>query len=521
MKRDSKLKSILSSATKKLKDQDNHTSETLSNDIQKNKEKLKKQFGPSEDVIFRQLNIPFDDDTAQDTLLVFVDGMVDENAVRNNIINALITQPLKLQRGGDKLEKVKSKVSIFNTVTNETDIEKAVFEILQGSAFLLVEGYDQGLLMNVAGFELRSPEEPETERMVRGARDGFIESISTNMALLRRRIPHTSLQFETIKIGKYSQTQIAIAYVKDITDPKLVERIKLRLHQINVDAIENSGEIEQSIEDHPFSIFPTIGNTGRPDKASALLMEGRVILIVDGDPCILYAPYLCLESIQSLEDYTSRPYYTSFIRIIRFVSFLISILFPALYIAVLNFHKVMIPSEMVVPLIQARETVPFPLAMEIIIIILMFETVREAGIRLPQQVGSALSIVGALIFGQVAVSAGIMGAPTTVVVSISYIASFINSSISGVISLLRIGLFIAASLFGGYGLIMAMLGLLTHMVSLTSIGIPYMAPFAPFYFRDWNDTLIRFPYRWLKQRPKSIPNKRPKKIESLPKTGDK
>lgn len=206
---------------------------------------------------------------------------------------------------------------------------------------------------------------------------------------------------------------------------------------------------------------------------------------------------------------------------LRFVSFVISISLPGIYIAAINFHKVMIPSDMIVPIIQARETVPFPLAMEIAMMILMFEVVREAGVRLPQQIGSALSIVGALILGQVSVSAGLVGAPTIIVVSISYIAAFVITPIADVTALLRIGLFIASSLFGGYGLIVAMLGLLTHMISLTSFGIPFMAPFAPFYFQDWKDSLIRLPLRWKKQRPKSIPNQRKTRIRSLPKTGDK
>ena len=356
---------------------------------------------------------------------------------------------------------------------------------------------------------------------MRGAHEGFIESSPTNIALLRRRIPHPSLQFETIKIGEFSQTDITLGYIKGIVDPKLIERLKQRLDQIKVDEINNSGEIEQFIEDHPFSIFPTIGNTERPDVASALLMEGRIMIIVNGDPVSLYIPSLFLENMKSIEDYSSRPYYSSFIRLMRFFSFIISISLPALYIAAINFHKVMIPSEMIVPIIQARETVPFPLTMEVFMMILMFEVVREAGVRLPQQIGIALSIVGALILGQVSVSAGLVGAPTIVVVSISYIAAFVITPIADVTALLRIGLFIASSLFGGYGLIVAMLGLLTHMISLTSLGVPYMAPFAPFYFQDWKDSLIRLPLRWKKHRPKSIPNQRAPRIKSLPKTGDK
>lgn len=524
MKRRSKVKTILHSL--KRKDQNIQVESSTSSlfftkDMKQNEETLKGIFGSSTDIVFRPLHIQFDNGTSLEALLVLVDGITDEDAVRNNVINPLIEKPLSLAKGEEEIQKVKDQMSIFNNITNETNVDQAVLEVFKGTTLLLVDGFSDGLLLKVAGYEVRSIEEPETEKAVRGAHDGFIESITTNVALLRRRIPHPSFKVRSIKIGEYSQTDVIIAYVEDIADPKLINRIKKKLNQIKVDNTFSSGEIEQSIEDHPYSIFPTIGNTERPDKAARILMDGKVVIIIDGDPVALYAPYFFLENIHSVEDYASRPYYTSFLRLLRFFSFLISILIPGLYIAVLNFHKVMIPSDLIIPLTQARETVPFPLVMEVLIIIAMFEAVREASVRLPQQVGSSLSIVGALIFGQVAVQAGIVGAPTTIFISIAYISSFINNSLSGVSFLLRIWFLLAGSLFGAYGIIIAFLSLITHMVSLTSIGVPYMAPVAPFYLRDWTNLLIRAPYRWLKKRPHSIPHKRTTRIKSLPKAGDK
>ncbi|MBO0999654.1 spore germination protein [Bacillus sp. SD075] len=506
--------------TKKLqKEKLLNNSILFSTDVHKNEEKLKQLLESSEDILFHDFIIPLHDGRTLKALLVIVDGLVDEDAIRNNVLEPLTKVSLEISKG-EELKQVKERISIFN-IKMQDNLEKAVFQILKGNTLLLLDGYSDGLLLNAPGYEVRAISEPLTDRSVRGAHDGFIESSPTNIALIRRRIPHPSLQFETIKIGEYSQTDITIGYVKGIAEPKLIERVKQRLDKIKVDEINNSGDIEQYIEDHPFSIFPTIGNTERPDKTSALLMEGRIVIIINGDPVSLFVPSLFLENMKSIEDYSTRPYYSSFIRMLRFVSFIISISLPALYISAINFHKVMIPSEMMVSFIQARETVPFPLTMEVIMMILMFEVVREAGVRLPQHIGAALSIVGALILGQVSVSAGLVGAPTIVVVSISYITAFIITPIADVTALLRIGLFIASSLFGGYGLILAIIGLLTHMISLTSLGIPYMAPFAPFYFQDWKDSLIRLPLRWNKQRPKSIPNQRTTRIRTLPKTGDK
>lgn len=513
------LQKIKRNTKKNQQEKRNNLSPLFSSYLHENEERLKQQLDSSEDIIFHDFIISIHDGRTLKVLLVMADGLFDEDAIRNNVLKPLTEESLD-STVGEEMKQVKKRISIFK-IKMEDDLEKAVFQILKGNTLLLLDGYSEGLLLNSPGYENRAISEPETERAIRGAHDGFIESSSTNIALIRRRIPHPSLQFETMKIGEYTQTDIIIGYVKDLADPKLIERLKRRLNQIKVDEINNSGEIEQFIEDHPFSIFPTIGNTERPDLVSSVLMEGRIVILVNGDPVSLFVPSLFLEGIKSIEDYNSRPYYSSFIRVLRFISFTISISLPAFYIAAINFHKEMIPSEMIVPIIKARETVPFPLTMEVAMMILMFEVVREAGVRLPQQIGSALSIVGALILGQVSVSAGLVGAPTIVVVSISYIAAFIITSIAEVTALLRIGLFVASSLFGGYGLIVAILGLITHMVSLTSLGVPYMAPIAPFYLQDWKDLFIRLPLRWKKHRSKSIPNHRTPRIRSLPKTGDK
>ncbi|MEN1966776.1 spore germination protein [Lentibacillus sp. N15] len=495
-----------------------HHPELFSTKVDENEAHLKKIFGSSKDIIFSSFPIHFHDQDDIKALLVAVDGLTDEDAIRDNVLKPLMNRPIN--RPGEDLKRLKEEISV-QTIETAADVEKSIYLILKGHVLLLVDGYSHGLLLDLPAYENRSVEEPKAEQVVKGAHAGFIESSTTNIALLRRRIPHPALQFESVKIGAYSKTEITIGYVKDIADPNLVKRVKQRLHKIKLDAINSSGEIEQLIEDHPFAIFPTIGNTERPDSAASLLMEGRVIILADGDPVSLYVPLLFLENMKNIEDYISRPYYSSFIRLLRFLAFFVSIILPATYIAVVNFHKVMIPTDLIVPLIQERETVPFPLSVEILIMILMFEVVREAGIRLPVQIGSALSIVGALILGEVSVTAGLVGAPTIVVVSLSYIATFVITPIADVTALLRIGLFIASSMFGAYGLFMALLGLLTHMVSLTSLGVPYMAPFGPFYFRDIKDTFIRLPLRWQKQRPKSIPTKKTTKITSLPKTGDK
>lgn len=496
-------------------DNSNH----FSTDIRKNEKMLSEQLGTSQDVMLTKFKIKLHNSDDVDAMLVAIDGLVDEEVKRNNVIKPLIEPPLEKDPSKD-LASIRERLAVKSAVI-EGDPEKVLQKVLKAQAFLLIDGLSEGLLISIEGFEIRSIEEPETEQIVRGSREGFIESLSVNLSMVRRRIASPSLRFETMEIGEYSQTDVTIAYIKDIVDPKIVHEVKSRICQIKVDNINSSGDIEQLIEDHPYSIFPTIGNTERPDKVSRLLMHGRVVIFVDGDPICLYAPFLFVESMKNIEDYISRPYYTSFIRLIRFFSFALSITLPALYISAVNFNKALIPSSLIVPLTVARESVPFPLALEVMIMIIMFEVVREAGVRLPKQVGTAVTIVGPLILGDVAVSTSLVGAPTVIIVSISFIAAFVITPIADVTALLRIALFGATCLFGSYGLTMMLLAVFTHMVSLTSLGIPYMAPFSPFHFRDWKDALIRFPTKVIKRRSESIPNLRSKKIDSIPDSEDK
>lgn len=492
--------------------------QTFSTDLKQNEKAIRELLGYSQDVQLTKFKIQLKKGKQLDAMVVAIDGLVDEEAKRNNILKPLLEPPL--EEDEEDLQAIQSRLSVKQADIEE-NIEKALKQLLKAQALLLVDGFPKGMLIAIEGFEIRAIEEPETEKTVRGPREGFIESISVNLSFLRRRISHPSLRFETLEIGDYSQTGVTIAYVEDIAKPELINQVKERIQQIKIDMLNSSGEIEQLIEDHPYSIFPTIGNTERPDKAAALLMEGRVCILVDGHPVSLFVPYLFVESIKNIEDYSSRPYYASFVRLLRFFAFTISITFPALYISAVNFNKSLIPSDMVVPITVARETVPFPLALEVIIMILMFEVIREAGIRLPEQVGTAISIVGPLILGEVAVASAIVGAPTVIIVSISYIAAFVTTPIADVTALLRIALFVAASIFGSYGLVVALLATFTHMVSLTSFGVPYMAPFSPLHFRDWKDAFVRFPTKLLKNRPESIPNQRSKKVTSVPDTEGK
>jgi len=489
------------------------TGQSVSRDLARNKEYIRKTLGSSEDIILRDLCLAVDNGGCIEALLVGIDGLMDESAVSENVIKPLLNKPFPAQ--AELIPEINQRLYL-KQYSLVTDLHQALLEVLNASGLLLVDGLPVGWQLHAEGFVVRPISEPPTEVVVKGPREGFVESVVTNATLLRRKLRHPALRFENMLVGEFTKTNVMIAYIEGIVDPRLVQELKSRLSQIRTDSILSSGEVEQFIEDTTYTIFPTVGNTERPDRAAAMMLEGRIIVFVDGDPVALIAPYLFIQSLQTSEDYSSRPFYATFIRLLRFIAFLISITLPSLYVMAMNFHKETIPSELVVSLAESRQRVPFPLVMELVGLIILFEIVREAGVRMPRAIGQAVSIVGALILGQVSVQAGFIGAPTIIIVALSAISSFIITPIADVTSMLRLLFIIPTSIFGFYGFLGFGLALLTHMASLTSLGVPYLAPFAPFHFRDWKDTFIRLPFRRLRQRPESIPNLRPQRIEELP-----
>lgn len=486
---------------------------SFSTKLKDNEESIKSLIGHSYGLTIRYFDIPLKGDRKVECQLVFINGLIDEK-----IIDQFILTPLQNgfpQENSLTIQAVKQK--IYSKGIIETDqLLMAAKSVLRGNSLLLLNGSSTAFSIDTYKPQHRAIEEPPDEIIVKGPSDGFIENISINIALLRRRLPHPNLQFEEVTVGNYSETKVVITYIKDIAQMELVERVKKRLMEIKIDNVPSAGEIEQLIEDDPFTIFPTIGNTQRPDKTAAVLVEGRVAIFFDGTPVVLYVPHLFFESIQSPDDYSHRPVYASFIRFLRFIGLLLSTLAPSFFIASSNFQKEMIPTSFIQPLIEAREKVSIPLPFEVIFMILVFEILREAGVRMPKPINQSLSIVGALVLGDVAVMAGLVGAPTMVIVSISAIFAFVITPITEVISVLRIALLIPTIFLGVYGLVISSLIVLTHTVKLTSMGVPYMAPLAPTYFSDWKDFFIRAPIQWFKKRPQSVPSMKKLRLRDYP-----
>lgn len=405
------------------------------------------------------------------------------------------------------IRKILEAAGKWNTVK---DFSELYDSILSGMTVVLVDGHPAGLSTDTKGGNDRAVEEPSTQSVVRGPREGFTETMDTNIALLRKRIKSPNLWLESMVIGEITRTGVGIMFVKGIVNDKIVDEVRARLKRIDIDGILESGNVEELIQDATFTLFPTIYNSERPDVIAAGLLEGRVAVLVDGTPFVLLAPALFVQFFQSAEDYYQRADFASLIRVLRYVCFFISLLAPSFYIAITTFHQELIPSTLLLSLAAQREGIPFPAFVEAMVMEVTFEILREAGVRLPKTVGQAVSIVGALVIGQAAVEAGLVSPGMVIIVAITAISNFVIPAFNMAISIriLRFLLMIVAATFGLFGVTIGLLAMVQHLCGLRSFGVPYMSPMAPYNTTDQKDTILRLPLRELFTRPRFISGNR-------------
>lgn len=488
----------------KSRSQANGSGETpevkLSSNLSRNLNRISEKLGNSSDFVKRQFMIGHSN--PQTAVILFIDGLVDQKTINENILRPLLNiDELSPPATPEMLEQYLLTVSGTEHVK---DVEGLVEGILTGDTALLLDGSSTGLLLSTKGWEKRSISEPDTEVIVKGPRDGFTENLRTNTALLRRRIEHPALRFETMKIGKKTRTEVCIAYIQGVANTRLVEEAKRRIQRIDTDSILSAGFISQYIEDAPFSLFSTVGYTERPDVCSAKLLEGRVAILVDGTPMVNTVPFLFIESFQSPDDYNFRPFYMTFVRWFRYSAFAISILLPPIYVALSSYHQELIPTPLLISMAAATQGTPFPALIEAIGMGFIFEILREAGIRIPRPYGQAVSIVGALVIGDATVSAGLVGAPLIIVVALTAIASFLVPAQADVAAVLRVGLTILAGVLGAFGLNGGLIIVYVHLATLRSFGVPYLSPLAPLMPKDLKDVAIRAPLWAMFTRPKAL-----------------
>ncbi|MNM70935.1 Spore germination protein B1 [compost metagenome] len=425
--------------------------------LQKNLEGLRELLGNSSDVVFRQL-LP---SGHTQVAIVYIEGLIDSQRLQQDVI-----RPILEASSDEKATPSRLKDTVLNvgSLSSVTTYEDTCDGLLSGQALILIDGYAEGVLVSVPGLEERAIAESKAHPIIRGPQDSFTEAIRTNTSLVRHRVKDARVRVHSIQAGGKTKTDLALMYMHGLADQQLVSELIDRLSNLRVDRVLEGEYIEETLnKDNKLTIFPMMYNTDRPDTIAAGVLEGRIALFIDGTPFVLLAPTLFVDFLQSAED---------------------------------NYQSYLIPTVLLLNLMAQREGVPFPAFLEALIMEVVFEILREAGLRMPRTIGQAVSIVGSIVIGQAAVEAGIVSTVMVVVVAITAISSFAipSYSMSIPIRMLRFGFMAIASTLGIYGLTVAFIMLVVHLSGLHSFGIPYLSPFAPFKARKQADAILRFLY---------------------------
>ncbi|MDP4146610.1 MAG: spore germination protein [Bacillota bacterium] len=503
----------------------NYENIKISHLLNNNRDIIKLIFNNCSDLIIREVKITNNPNIS--AMLVYIDNMVTTEIVEETIIKKLIYKNENFTYNPGSLEYSKYLLGINNKYIY-TDMKMVVDSILSGNVLLFINGLSQALVINVKNPPSRNIEEPDVESVIRGPREGFTESLSTNVALIRKRIKSTHLKIEPFILGRETKTNIKIAYLSNIANPKIVNEVKERLTKIDIHAVLGLNYIKEYIEDEPLSNFPTIFSTEKPDVAAGKILEGRVAILTDGTPLAITVPAIFMEFLTTSEDYYLKFIAATINRWIRYISFIFSLTLPGAYVAITTFHQELIPTPLLSSFVKARSGIPFPGLMECILMLFVYEILREAGVRMPRAVGQAVSVVGALVLGQAAVEAGIASTATVIVVSLTAIASF-TTPVPDMYEAVRPIRFIFTLLGGSLGLLGLICGILMlfmRLISLRSFGIPYLEPLAPFISSELPDVFMRRPI-WAKfKRPwfitgkQSIQAKQTNHLEAINKEKD-
>lgn len=460
----------------------------ISTNLSVNLNALKEEFKGSSDFVTKEFHIG--GSTKSPAAVAYLSGMADERLIESTLITPLMIWARPAFTGSitlrETVTEVRSKLTPALNVLEVQTLDDAIFQILKGDTVLFIQGYPAALGAEAKGFPKRSVEDPQVEVAIRGPREGFTETAKDNVALIRKRLLTPKLVVEQMRIGRKSKTDIRVLYMRDIANPRLVDEVRRRVKSIEIDAVAESGILEALISDHPHSSFPVTQATERPDTVAASLIEGRVAIVTGNSSFLILVPMSFYHSFISAEDYYLKPMISIIIRTSRLLAFFVSTFITATYIALTSFHQELIPLPLLLNVAATEAGVPFPVFVNAIIIETLLEVLREAGIRLPKQVGQAVSIVGAIVLGQAAVQAGFASPGLVIVAALGTIASFAIPSYETATSvrLLRFPIIILASIYGLFGVAIGATALLFHLCSLKSFGVPYLSfgayyPWAP------------------------------------------
>lgn len=461
---------------------------------------VQKLLGSPLDLVYRSVFVKEE----QMVQCMYLESMVDKTTIDDYILKSFMVGTFSEVEHPYVAENKYLHELSFTTELEEL-LNHTVDALLAGECVLVDFMKERICFINVTAPKQRQIDEPKSESTIRGPHEGFTENIETNVGLIRKRIRNPHLRFEKLNIGNQTQTTVLLVYMENLAPDSLIREARRRLLAIRTDSVLESSYIEEYIQDRVWTPFPTLTNTERPDVVAAQLLDGKVAVMVNGTPSALLAPMTFFEFFSSPEDYYQRADIATFLRWVRLLSFFFAVFVPSLYVAATTFHQELIPTQLLISLSAQREGVPLPAFAEVLLMEVVFEIIREAGLRMPRAVGQALSIVGAIVLGQAAVDAGLISAAIVIVVSITGITNFVVPVYSFGMSqrLVRFTFILLAGFMGLFGILCGILFLITHLVSLKSFGVPYLIPAAPAKGSDWKDVLIRVPRPWM--NPNQLP----------------
>lgn len=468
----------------------------MNSSLKENINTLKGMFANSADFTVRDMTLQSKNDVS--AAIITIEGMCSKETVALSVINPLLVFDFGRKSSDEIIDEIRLSVLASSEIVELYTLQDVITFSTSGFAVLAVDGTDKMLAIGVQGFSFRSVNEPESEVVQRGSREGFTEPLRINMTLIRRRIKSPDLVFETVTVGTNSQTQLMLCYLQKSVSQEMLSEIRRRLNTCDLSTVLASGYLSEYLEDkNSKSFFSGVGISERPDTVCGKLTEGRIAILVDGTPAVIIIPHIFVEEFQSVDDYSNRPYYAAFIRILKYLSFFIAVFLPGLYTAFAQFHPEYFPTGLLIKTSESLMQTPLPVTLEVLLITFVYEIMREAGLRIPKPLGHAVSIVGALVIGESAVNAGIISASTLMVVATAAICSYVTSALYPPIMILRFVFVVVGGLFGLWGIVLSACVLLVNMCGKTSLGVPYMSALAPFSWRRMRDVFVRADWKRL------------------------
>lgn len=431
----------------------------------------------------------------QNYCIAYCDGLVDLNIINDNVIKPLQVTSAKVSKQ-KPIDDLASSVLTVNSAKKTDQYQEITEAITYGDTVLFAEGANEALILDTKGFKIRPIAEPDSEKTLNGPREGFTESLLVNLSMIRRKMRSNELKTKYYTFGKRTKTKAGICYIEGLVNKQILKELYRRLEKIDIDGVLDTNYITELIKDAPFSLFRTTGYTERPDVVVGKLLEGRIAIFLDGTPDVLTVPYLFIENFQSSEDYYLSFYYTTFSRCLRILAFFVTISLTGFYVAMAGFHHEVMPTPFLLSIASERNSVPFPAAFEAFLLLLVFDILRETGIRMPSSIGQAMSIVGALILGEAAVEAKIVASPMIIVVATAGITSLLIPKMNAPVVYIRFFILALSTMFGFTGTIIGLSVVIIHLLNLRSFGIPQISAAGKIRFQEVKDIYVRAPW-WL------------------------